>query len=671
MNIEHIPTAENQEKEPGTGSGIDSKGKTSGIKPESNEDTIDESNEDPQEDSQSEEISENTDTVSEKKEESKTTSESEAEVVDEEVSDEVEEKKEEIISTQLLNDLTSLDIDQLHSELVRLVTAHDADKLVDGIEEVKKEFDGRLKQVREEAFARYVEETGEKEGFEFKDDIRSVDFYKAYNEFHDIRKKRAREQVLKREQLLDEKKKLVDELRKLVDNQEEAASLNKIRKIQDRWKELGHVSGNTANELWSSYKALLDRFYNNRSILFKLKDLDRKKNLESKIKICERAEQLLEEENINKALEKLNELHIEFKAAGVVPEDQQEIIWSRFKNATEKLYERKKVHVTQFKKELEANVVIKDEIIGQLKEIITEERESIADWKSATDKVLKIQEKWKSSGPAPRSKTKDISKEFWSTCKQFFKDKAAFLSQFEGQKEENLKVKEALCERAEELAEEEGDLRSISNQVKDLQAKWKQAGPVPRKESDAIYQRFKAACDAFFDKVREARGEEEKEYVENLKRKEDVVRKIEELSKSGETDIQYLFSLIDEFEEIGFVPRKDKSSIQDKLKSASDKYIAGIKDLNEEEGEMAAIKVEVASLRGNPKAGQLVFKKKSAIQKKISTLNNDINTWKTNIEFFARSSNAESLRKEVDEKIDAAEKEIKGLKSKLRVLNSL
>ena len=151
------------------------------------------------------------------------------------------------------------------------------------------------------------------------------------------------------QQKLKKKKEIIKSLRELVNGIEDKNTFNKVKSLQDQWKEIGHVDNSKDKSLWTTYNALLDRFYDNRSIYFELKELDRNKNLELKIKICSQAESLTNEPNIMKSVSKLNDLHSDFKHIGPVSSEKQDEIWERLKTASDVIYKRKKEFISNIK----------------------------------------------------------------------------------------------------------------------------------------------------------------------------------------------------------------------------------------------------------------------------------------------------------------------------------
>ena len=157
--------------------------------------------------------------------------------------------------------------------------------------------------------------------------------------------KKSKEQDLQRSKNLILAEEVLSELRNFVDSEESSGSFNSFKTIQQKWKDLGDVPSQNSRTLWANYNALIHRFYDQRSIYFELKELDRKKNYESKLILCEKAEALVSVENLREAIKGLNDLHHEFKHLGPVPQEVQEELWQQFKASSDKVYDRRKAFV--------------------------------------------------------------------------------------------------------------------------------------------------------------------------------------------------------------------------------------------------------------------------------------------------------------------------------------
>ena len=564
-------------------------------------------------------------------------------------------------------DFSNLSRKELLKRAEELVLAGDwkkADKLMN---EIKHHYDEIQQSARQEALDKFIEEGGEEADFEFRPDEIDQRFEAAYRRVKEEKSRHHADQQRSREQNLARKNEILAKLREFVDAEETNTSLKDLKKLQEEWKSTGPVPPQYNSNLWANYNALLDRFYNNRSILYELKELDRKKNLEAKQEIVERAEKLLEYENMKQATRELRELHEEFKHIGPVPREEQEPLWQRFKEASDKVYDKRRVHLDQLNAELEQNLMKKREMGDKVQEFLEFSSDRITEWNEKTKELLSLQKEWDAIGGLPRQVAKEVNKYFWSAFKGFFGNKNKFFKDLEKMREENLQKKEALVQEAESLKDNE-DLQATANRFKELQRRWKEIGPVPEKQRDDVYKRFKAAADSFFDKKRAQGKETNKEFESNLKRKMEIIDKINALADAKETDIDAFLDLQEEYESIGFVPRNAIAKVKGAYSDAMDRFLAGAKDLSEEEKERLRLQAQISRIKSAPDSDRKLRHKENNIRRQISKIENDISIWKNNLEFFASSKNADKLKNNFTEKIDEAEAELEKLKEQLRIV---
>jgi hypothetical protein len=538
------------------------------------------------------------------------------------------------------------------------------------IKEIKSNYDNVIATERDEALQRFIENGGEEGDFEYKKDKTTLQFEKLYDQIKEKQKQNFSNQEKEKENNLKVKNNLLEKLREIISQEETNKSITSLKDIQEEWKKIGPVPQAQAQNLWNNYNALIERFYNNRSIYFELKELDRKKNLETKKDLCDKAEKLTETEHLPTALRELKMLHEEFKHIGPVPKEDQEALWSRFKAASDKIYEKRSHYNETQKKQHEEHYKNKLAIADKIEPYASFYSEKIDDWKTKTAEVLALQSEWKSAGGVTQEQTKELSKKFWPLCKKFFHNKDQFFKKLESQKEENLKLKVELCEKAEALKDSE-DYNETARVLKNLQKSWEEIGPVPIKQKEEIFKRFKAACDAFFSRKREQSAEAEKQYVENLQKKIAVCEKIEKLAESAEKDTAALKALQVEWNSIGFVPKDEIKNIQHKYNAAIDKYLDALEKMGGEDKESLKLSLQVEASRNNPEAGKKLHRKEGDIQRKISALKQEINTWNTNIDFLGRSSAAEKLKKEMQEKIQNSQNELKALQAQLKIIKGV
>jgi flagellin-specific chaperone FliS len=558
---------------------------------------------------------------------------------------------------------------QLVQVLESLLKEDDFSQVGRILKEIKKPFDELTHQERKEAYDKYIEDADEKDGFEYREDELDRRFNEAYNKLRDRKNEYYNSLETRKEQNLNTKLEILEKLRELVDSEETGASIKDLKELQVQWKAVGPVPSSQLKSLWANYNALLDRFYDNRSIYFELKELDRKKNFDLKIELCEKAELLTEQENIREVIKHLNELHEEFKHIGPVPQDDQEAVWERFKAASDKIYSKRKDYYEQLKEELKVNQAGKEALVEKVLQFADFDSEKISDWNNKTKEIIAIQKEWEAIGSLPKEKAKKINKQFWSSFKGFFNKKGLFFKKIEEVRKENLKLKQELVDKADALKDSD-DFRNISEELKNLQKRWKEIGPVPEKYRNEIFLKFKKACDHFFNRRRANNEVAEKEYEVNLKAKQALCDEMEKMVKSEKVDIERVKSIEAEWAQIGYVPRSNIKSIQKRYTEVIEK-ITGMMDLSEQEVQKLRFKAQFNNMNFGPGSERLIQKKEGALRRQITNLENDVNLWKNNIDFFAASKNADKLKKDFQVKIDKANEQLQSLKDQLKMLNNI
>lgn len=538
------------------------------------------------------------------------------------------------------------------------------------LNEIKTHFDEIEREEYNTAFDKFVADGGEKDGFAYKTDNLSERFHAAYKKLKERKAKHFADLEAEKESNLQAKQTLLEKLRNLVDNEETNQSISQLKALQTEWKAIGPAPRKFAKSLWASYNALVYRFYDNISIYYELKELDRKKNLEAKIHLCERAEGLSDHENIKEAIKELDALHEEYKHIGPVPKEEQEPLWDRFKAASDVIHSRRREYVDQLKEDLQKNLESKLVLSEKVQSFSDFDSDSIKVWNEKTKEIRELQGQWEAIGGIPRDQAKEVNKTFWASFKKFFTNKSNFFKKLDSLREENLKKKEELVAKAAAL-KESTDWKRTASELKQLQQDWKEIGPVPEKQRESIYKKFKAACDEFFNNRRASFRDEEKDYEQNLKAKEAICEKIEQMAAKNSNDIDTLVELNNEYQEAGFVPKKSIKSIQKKYEQAVDKFLANAEDLDEREKQEIKINLKFSKLKNSPNAQRKLGNQEMIIRKQISKLEDDLSVWKNNLNFFADSKKADKLKEEFGKKIEKADEEVKKLKQQLRVLRDM
>jgi hypothetical protein len=537
------------------------------------------------------------------------------------------------------------------------------------LREVKPLYDELREKEKDEALKVFIESGGNADDFEYRQGDLDNAFDANYRLIRDRRNQFNKSQEEQKNENLRRKNELLEQLRVLVDAEDSDQSFNTFKEIQKNWKNVGPVPNAHVKPLWASYTALVDRFYDNRSIYFELKELDRKKNLESKVELCVRAEKLMEVEKLKDAVRELNELHNEFKHIGPVPKEEKDAVWHRFKAASDAIYAKRDAFLDQINKEQVKNLDEKLRIAEEVAAFANFETDRIKEWNQKTQEILAIQKKWEGIGAVTRSKAKEVNKKFWSAFKAFFSRKNVFFRKLDEEREKNLQAKRDIIRQAHELKESK-DWDRTANALKDLQRQWKDIGPVPEKMREKVFQEFKEACDFFFGQRRNEFEKVENEQEVNLRQKDALCQELETMTSAKNGTVEQLHDIVERFNAIGFVPKKSINDSKNRFRTAVDAFIAQL-DIPADEKDRLQLEVQLGNLRNDPQGERKLYQREQAIRKRISKIENDIATLKNNMEFFGRSKNAEAYKAEFAQQIDTANEQLKALKGQLKLLKTV
>ena len=614
----------------------------------------------------------------------------------------------------------------------------------DVLKQSKPAMDQLKRTERQAALAKYVEETGAEEGFQFRTDDLAIRYEDLYKQIKSQKNTYFQTLDKAKDSNFTAKTDLLRRLRELVESDESNAgdaktSWNGFKAIQDEWKAAGNINSSHNATLWATYHALVDRYYSNRNIYFELKELDRKKNVTQKTDVIDKVEAMVkayaEKDVTRQTIDDANALFEEYKHIGPAPKVEQEVLWQRMKVALDALYEKRRGQNEENRKESSQLYEEKSTIYEELIPLTSFTSSGINDWNDKTKEVMAIQDRWNAiKGPMPREEGKDLSKKFWAALKTFFANKGEFFRQLESKREENLKTKVELCEQVEAILAAGDESADATQRVIEFQREWKNIGQVPEKQKNTIFERFKAACDAFFDKKRNRNQDTDREFEANLSKKEDLIARIE-ASATQSADLSQLNIFKGEWNSIGFVPKKDKERIQKGYIAAINALVRanGALSTTEKERAIQDNEAEVSRFggprgdrgprsdapreggaprgdgqnrdrgprpgvgdtsaprqnrppregsggsRGGREGGRdsggyrdngdyAAYRRSSEgsgseSRRRISSLENDISTYQNNIEFFARSKNADQLRADIEKKIADAQRQIEQLRS--------
>ena len=309
-------------------------------------------------------------------------------------------------------------------------------------------------------------------------------------------------------------------------------------------------------DLNDTYQFLVEKFYDMVKINRDLRDLDFKKNLEAKEAFCQEAERLAENENVVDAFRELQKLHEQWKEFGPVAKEFREAIWDRFKAATAVINKKYQAYFEGQKEKFAENLQAKTALCEKVEAFAAQEIASSNEWNAISKKIEDIQKEWRSIGFASKKDNQKIYDRFRAACDAFYGRKRDFYSQYKDSMNENLDKKLAIIEKAEALKESK-DWKKTTDLFIELQKEWKEIGAVPRKKSEQLWKRFRAACDAFFD-AKAKEGKADNEFYANLKAKRALIEEIQAFEGSDEAAMQDFAA---RWQAIGFVPFKEKENV--------------------------------------------------------------------------------------------------------------
>ncbi len=588
----------------------------------------------------------------------------------EEVKEEVKETVEEEVKEAVVNygEKTLAELSGLFQELTE---SADRMKRSKEAEAIKSAFYKRLSREKAEAGedaavdepdAETVEEvTAEPQENEIQSPFAAIEagFKSLYNAYKKERAEYNRQLDAEREDNLVKKQAIIEDLKALVEEQGDMKdAFPKFREIQNRWRETGPVPQQNFRDVNDTYQLYVEKFYDLVQINRELRDLDFRKNLEAKTGFCEQAEALAESEDIVGSFKELQKLHEQWKEFGPVAKEFRDSIWERFRAATAVINKKYQAHFEGLKEQQVANLEAKTALCEKVEEIAAKEITSSSQWNTLSKEIEAIQAEWRKIGFATRKDNQKVYDRFRAACDQFFSRKREYYNEFKDSMNDNMSKKLALIEQAEALSGST-DWKKTSEAFIELQKQWKEIGAVPRKKSEQLWKRFRAACDAFFNE-RDKQAKPENDFYGNLKAKRALIEEIEAyVSADADADMEAARGFAERWNAIGFVPFKEKEAVQSAYRAAMQ---AKFPDFNRG-GRREGGRFSSREPRRNAPLTE-----KDRLTQKYNQLQQDIQTYENNIGFFGLSKGAETLKAQMLERIEAAKEELKQLENQIREL---
>jgi hypothetical protein len=561
---------------------------------------------------------------------------------------------------------------ELVNALRDVLEENDDHDIKEEVEVIKAVFYKTLNENIETAKKKFLEEGGDEKDFKAEEDPYEKDIKDLLRRYRQIRIEYSKKMESEKEENLKLKYAVIEKIKGLINNEESInKTFNEFRELQHEWREIGLVPQAKMKNLWDTYHFHVENFYDYIKINQELRDLDLKKNLEIKIKLCESAEELLVEPSIIKAFNTLQKYHEQWREIGPVPREQKDDIWERFKAATSKINKKHQEFFETRKEEQKKNLEAKTALCEKVEEIDLTGVSNYKEWDEKSKELVELQKVWRTIGFAPKKDNNKIYERFRSACDKFFDAKRDFYAKNKELQQNNLQLKIDLCVQAESL-KDSTDWKKTTQDFINIQKKWKEIGPIPRKHSDSIWKRFRAACDSFFDKKSEHFSGMDSEQGANLKKKEELIEKVVNFKSAGDVDenLKILKEFQRQWTEIGHVPFKKKDEIQVQFRDAINKLFDEL-NIDEEKRNILKFRSKMTSYSESNRGQNKMRMEREKYMNKLKQLENDLVLLDNNIGFFAKSKNAESLIADVKKKIEVSRQKIEFLKQKIRVIDEM
>jgi len=594
-------------------------------------------------------------------------------VADSEVKEEVQKEIEQELNTEdsiQYVDISAYSKEELIEYFKTIIEQKQIQDIKDEVDNIKINFYKKHNAEIADKKRQFTEEGNEPVEFKVEPDLLEAELKELIKKYKEL-KTSFNEQLEKEKQdNLKRKYELIEDIKKLIDGNESInRTFQEFRELQKRWREIGPVPQSDMNNLWETYNHHVEAFYDFIKINKELRDLDFKRNLEAKVRLCEKTEELMMEPSIKIAFNVLQKYHTQWREIGPVPLDKRDDVWERFKQATSTINKKYHEYIEKLKQEEQNNLDAKILLCEKAEEIAGVAPKTHNEWEEKSAEVMELQKIWRRIGFAPKKENNKVYIRFRSACDEFFNKKRDYYGKLKEEQNLNLQLKTELCLQAEAMKDSTEWKKSTEEYIK-IQERWKTIGPVPRKHSEQIWQRFRTACNIFFDKKSNHFASVDKVQDDNLSAKKELIEEVKAytLSDNADANMEKFKEYQKRWTDIGHVPFKYKDELQKEFRDAIRTLFDSFEIDEYQKGELR-FKSKLKTIQQSGKSQSKMRFEREKLVSKLEKVQDDILIWENNIGFFAKSKNAEALIEDVTRKIFDARKMVDSLKERLSVLD--
>jgi len=563
-----------------------------------------------------------------------------------------------------MKDYHAMSLDELVLELENLVKKEKVQSIKDHVSTIKMEFDKKFNDIIEEKKEEFIADGGNVIDFQYNSPVKK-NFNTIYFEYREKRDQYYSQLKKNLNSNLKTRLGIIEELKNMIGSGESmTTSFKQFKELQERWKNAGSVPRNDYNTVWNNYHHHIERFYDFLHLDREFRDMDFKYNLDQKLKIINRAEELTQEDDVNRAFRELQLLHKMWKEElGPVAKEFRDEIWEKFSNATKLIHDKRQAHFEELDEKREENLKVKLEIIEHIQKLTDGDMTQHKDVQERMRNVNKLRDLFFKAGSVPRRKQDQTWDAFRKATRAFNKRKNEFYKSLKAEQYANLEKKKALIELAEEHKDSE-DFKTTTPLMKKIQEDWKKIGHVPRKDSDKIWKQFKAACNHYFDRFHASKNDESNEEMKAFNLKRELIQKLkdEKIGDDKDKTIALVKSYIAKWNDIGMVP-SNKKYVENKFNRALDQIFNQI-NISKTDAELMKYQNRLQNLEKADDSNRL-FKEQTFLRKKIDETKAELQQLENNLQFFSNANKDNPLVQDVHTSIEKLKEDLNMWKTKL------
>lgn len=563
-----------------------------------------------------------------------------------------------------------MDQNQLIATFKNLLATRKIQDIKKEVDEIRREFHNQFDEELNEKKEEFIAQGGNIIDFHFSSPQKN-EFNALFFEYREKRNNHFKNLKKDLQANLEKRLALIEELKGLLGVEENINTTYKhFKDIQERWREAGPIPRDGYNTVWNNYHHHVENFYDFLHLNREFRDLDFKHNLEQKLKIIARAEELANEPNINKAFRELQMLHKMWKEeTGPVAKEYRDDVWDKFSAATKIIHDKRANHLKDIEKDFEKNLEIKNEITNQINILGENTKDSHQAWQQGIKTLEKLREEFFNAGKVPQKDNEASWAAFKDAVRNFNKKKNLFYKNQKKDQFTNLEKKLQLIKIAEENKDSD-DFDVVTPLMKKIQNDWKSIGHVPRKDSDKVWKKFKAACNHYFDRLHAEKNKANEDEVKALEQKNALIEEIKafELSGKPKDDLKYIKEKISAWKEIGRVPF-NKKNIEGKFNKIIDALFKKL-DVSKKEIELIKYDNKLNNITSQDDERK-IQNERMFITKRIDEMKQEINQLENNLGFFQHVDQNNPMVKEVHKNIQRHKDELELWKAKLKKLKEV